>query len=124
MSKTALGRGLGKLMTEGAQVSPEQRSASKPVNISPGVGALLRGANGFKKSQNESQTGETLPIRQALPQKRLIQAALIGGDLLLLGLAARLAWKAGGPLDMSDLMLCLIALILGAALSCLAFWLE
>ena len=43
---------------------------------------------------------------------------------MLLGLAARLAWKAGGPLETGDLVLCLIALFVGAALTCLAFWLE
>ena len=124
VSKTVLGRGLGKLMTDGSRVPPAEKSAPDSPSISPGVGALLRGANGFRKTQNESEAEAKLAQRQATPQKRLIQAALVGSDVLLLGLAARLAWKVSGPLDVGDLTLCLVALILGAALSCLAFWLE
>jgi hypothetical protein len=115
---------LGKLMTEGTCVPPAEKSAANSPSTSPGVGALLRGANGFKKTQSELEQAGTLHRCQNIPQKRLIQAALVAGDLLLLGLAARLAWKAGGPLGTSDLMLCLVALVLGAALSFLAFWLE
>jgi hypothetical protein len=111
-------------MTEGARVPPAENSAANPPNLSPGVGVLVRGANGFPKAQQEAQPAETCPRRQRIPEKRLIQAALVGGDIFLLGLAARLAWKAAGPLETGDLILCLIALFLGATLSCLAFWLE
>lgn len=111
-------------MAEGTEIPPAEKSASNPAHISSGVSTLLRGTNGFKKVQNESESAQALPRRQTMPEKRLVQAFLVGGDLLLLGLAARLAWKTGGPLEIGDLMLCLIALILGAAFSCLALWLE
>jgi hypothetical protein len=84
----------------------------------------LRGANGFEEKQKATEPAQTAPRRRAIPEKRLIQAALVGGDVLLLGLAARLAWKAGGPMGAGDLVLCLIALFVGAALTCLAFWLD
>jgi hypothetical protein len=124
VSKTALGRGLDKLMTEGTQVPPTENSASNPPKRSAGVGVLLRGANGFEEKQNAAEPAQTAPRRRPIPEKRLIQAALVGGDVLLLGLAARLAWKASGPMGTGDLLLCLIALFVGAALTCLAFWLE
>jgi len=123
VSKTVLGRGLGKLMKEVNQLPPSGESPLKSSNASPGVGALLRGGNEPQKSKTQSES-ETRSRGPKITQTRLLQAALVAGDALLLGLVARLVLLKGGPLETSDLVLCLLALILGAGLTCLALWLQ
>jgi hypothetical protein len=81
---------------------------------------LLRGGNGTPKSANSSENSQSLGQRN-FRWKKLIQISLILADLALLGLAARLALKANGQLGGTDLTFCIIALVLGAGLTCLAF---
>jgi hypothetical protein len=107
-------------MKEGRASPASSEPASKAGNLSPGVGVLLRGANGTPKAartDEDSQGGR----QRNFQWKRLIQLSLCLADLVLLGLAARLALKANGPMGGTDLTFCVIALVLGAGLTCLAF---
>ncbi len=78
-----------------------------------GVDLLLRGRN-----------GEGQPTPEQQQRKRLIQFSLVVADLLLFGLAALLIVKAGGRLGFIEIAVSVLALALGAWLSCLAIWLK
>jgi hypothetical protein len=88
------------------------------------VGVLLRGGNGAPKGEGETTASLDRPAPKKVGWKRIVQVSLFFADLLLLGLAARLALKARGSLGITDLTLCVLALVLGAALTCLALWLN
>jgi hypothetical protein len=53
-----------------------------------------------------------------------LRLSLIGADLLLLGLAARLILRAHGRVGWVEILLCVVAVGMGAWLSCLALWRE
>ena len=107
-------------MKEG-RASPASSEPKNPAaDLSPGMGVLLRGGNGTPKGADQSENSQIISHRNAR-WKKLIQISLILADLVLLGLAGRLALKANGPLGSTDLAFCIIALVLGAGLTCLAF---
>jgi ABC-type tungstate transport system substrate-binding protein len=76
----------------------------------------------------------TLPQREApgtpaawfhsRTRRRLVQASLFLADLFLAALIVGLLLKIRGPLGFLALALCVLALALGAWLTCLALWLE
>ena|SRR6266404_3808985 len=123
VSKPALGRGLGKLMKEGSAASPSSDPAVKPASLSLGMGALLRGGNGAPKPAGQPEANPP-PAQSEQRWKRVTQTSLVVADFLLVGLVARLAFKSGGPLGPTDLMLCIVALVIGAGLTSLALWLD
>ena len=107
-------------MKEGRTSAPSPDPASTGAKLSPGMGVLLRGGNGTPKGPNPDD-GTRGAAPRNVQWKRVIQISLVLADLVLLGLAARLALKSNGPLATTDLTFCVIALVLGAGLTCLAF---
>lgn len=106
--------------------SPRPETPSdKPAQVTPGMAALLRGGNGDARAH--SQTGEAddpVKTRAAARKRKLIQVSLIVADLLLIGLVARLAFVSHGGFGFVEVSLCVVALTIGAWLSCLALWLK
>jgi hypothetical protein len=99
----------------------------QPAALSPGMATLVRGGNGAPKAPPTVfpvSTADSSAAQGFLPAKRLLQAALFLADILLAGLAVRLVFRAAGPLGTIDTALCVGAVGLGAALSCLAVWLD
>jgi hypothetical protein len=105
-------------MKDGRTAPPSSEPTNQGANLSPGVGALLRGGNGKGAPTDGDSPGAS---RRNSFWKRSIQISLVLADLVLLGLAARLAIKSGSRLGSTDLIFCVIALVLGAGLTCLAF---
>jgi len=111
MSKPALGRNLGRLMEEAKASPPSNEPAAQPTSLSPGMATLLRGANG---------TAQAPYPQPNLRHKRVLQVSLLLADLLLLGLALWLSLKGRGAFGTVGLVLCVLSVVLGAWLSCLA----
>jgi hypothetical protein len=110
VSKPVLGRGLGHLLNGTKSVvevqeRPVPTSDTCPELPGPGLEKLLRG----------NVTEEPSPRRFGL-----LQWSLVGADLVLLIQAARLVLAKAAPLNLADLLLCFLAVGLGAWLSCLA----
>jgi hypothetical protein len=119
---------------------PAADFATPPAVLSPGMASLLRqrhdeGTNTLptqltlvEAGPEATQTTEAEPIpgvsTEPATPRRPLQVALVLGDVLLLLLAARLAWGAHGPLGIIGIVLCVAAVATGAWLACLAIWLE
>ena len=105
--------------------TPAIESGGNPPRLTPGVATLLRGNNAAQEKPGSAEpqpsNGEaTKPTPAKLGGA--VRVSLIVADLLLLALAARLVIKAKGHLGFTEISLCVVALGLGAWLSCLAFW--
>lgn len=119
MAKSALGRGLGHLMKERASpAAPENGSETPPVT--PGMAALLRGGNGGPNGQVASEENAVALLRR----KRLVQISMFVADLLLISLVMRLAFVSEGHFGFFEILLGILALSIGAWLSCLAIWMK
>jgi hypothetical protein len=120
MAKTGLGRGLDHLMKERPASAGAENSPGK-AKVTPGMAALLRGGNGESK-EPESEVAED-PAGRAR-KRLLIQASLFVADILVIGLVARLAFVSHGHFGLIEVVLSILALAIGAWLSCLALWLK
>jgi hypothetical protein len=83
----------------------------------------LRGGNGGPKAVLEAAAEKLVEPIEAPPGKRLLQASMVLADLVLLAFVARLIFIANGPMGFIQNALCVLALMTGAWLSCLALWL-
>jgi hypothetical protein len=125
MAKSALGRGLGHLMKEGATAPPE--NGSEMPQVTAGMAALLRGGNGGAKGEEGSEDLDRKDAENAAARSRkrkLVQASLVIADVLLIVLVVRLAFVSHGHLGFFEIVLCILALSIGAWLSCLALWMK
>jgi hypothetical protein len=126
MAKSGLGRGLEHLMKERrAPASPEE--LPHKAEVTAGMAALLRGGNGESgepkpADKSPADDGECRPARTR--NRTLIQASLFVADLLVIGLVARLALVSHGRFGVIEVVLSVLALTVGAWLSCLALWLK
>ena len=110
-----------------AEPPRESHPSANPPRLTPGMAALLRGNDANPKAEPKDQVKSSPDAKPALPppatpRSRAVQISLIVADLLLLALAARLVLKAKGHLGLIEIALCIVALGLGAWLSCLALW--
>jgi len=126
VSKSALGRGLGKLLKEAKAVPRETESGEKIPTLSPGMATLLKAGNGGPKPEEKAATDTeaNAPPQESKDRKKLVRLSLVVADVLLVFLAARLVFKSGGHFGAVEILLCAAALGLGAWLSCLALWRE
>jgi len=127
VSKSALGRGLGKLLKEAKAVPRETESGEKIPTLSPGMATLLKAGNGGGPKPEEkaaTDMGANAPPQESKDCKKLVRLSLVVADVLLVFLAARLVFKSGGHFGAVEILLCAAALGLGAWLSCLALWRE
>jgi len=122
-------------MKEKVSTAPSPTPASEPApnptvpadlpRLTPGMATLFRGS-GSPKSETKDQppaNGQpSAPSPSPAWRSRAVQISLIVADALLLALAARLVLKDNGHLGFIEITLCVVALGLGAWLSCLAIW--
>ena len=113
-------------MMKGAKASPPPREpVAEPASLTPGMAALLRRDNGGPKPEDQPQEP---PLPPAAPERqngrRWLRTSLWLADALLLGLAARLVFQAGRSFGFLEAALCVVAVLLGAWLSCQALWLD
>ena len=123
MAKSALGRGLGKLLKEAKAIPRETEPGEKIPTLSPGMATLLKAGNGGPKPEQKPTEAEANAQAQERKEwKRLVRLSLVVADVLLVLLAAWLVFKSGGHFGAMEMLLCAAALGLGAWLSCLALW--
>jgi hypothetical protein len=126
MAKSALGRGLQHLMKD-RPVSASSENPSEKPQVTPGMAALLRGGNGDSKQEkmpDQSSPIDSEALAAATRKRTLIQVSLFIADLVVLGLVMRLAFISHGHFGFFEITLCILALAIGAWLSCLALWLK
>jgi hypothetical protein len=134
-------------MKEATQTPPSEDPATQAPSLSPGMAALLRrggaasepatqlpssphssAASATDTGQNpDPSPGEGTAengTSAATGRSRLLRISLIVADVLLAGLAATLVFKSGGHFGFAEATLCVVALLLGAWLTCLALWLD
>ena len=126
MAKSGLGRGLQHLMKE-RPISAGLENSPEEAKVTPGMAALLRGGNGENKGSHpagQSQLADEEDSARRTRNRFLIQASLFVADLLVIGLVARLAFVSHGKFGLVEVALSILALAVGAWLSCLALWLK
>jgi len=113
-------------MKERSASASAENPSQKP-HVTPGIAALLRGGNGEAKEPkpgDEAQPADEEGRAVRTRNRRLIQASLFVADLLVIGLVARLAFVSHGRFGLIEIALSILALAVGAWLSCLALWLR
>ena len=123
MAKSGLGRGLGHLMKE-RPASAGAENSSEKAKVTPGMAALLRGGNGEGKEQEAANKEVSEDVAGRAGKRMMIQGSLFAADLLVIGLVARLAFVSHGQFGFVEFALSILALAIGAWLSCLALWLK
>jgi len=88
------------------------------------MATLLRGGNGTQRSNGQSEAQQAPKEAARFPGKRALQLSLIAADIVLCALVGRLAFTSHHHLSSTDLLFCMLALVAGAWLSCVALWLE
>ena len=121
VAKSALGRGLENLMKGGASPSTEVRIGKK-AQFSAGMAVLVRGGNEAAKPEAQPEPRASTPGLHR--GKRLLKGSLILADLLLLGLVIYVVFRSHGTFGFMEISLCVIAVVMGSWLTCLALWLE
>ncbi len=96
-------------------------AAARPGELTPGVAALLHGPDTAAKPARAPATEEPPP---AFISRRWLQVTLLLTDVVLAALAVTLMLQSHGRFGALEVMLCVLALAIGALLSCWAFWLE
>ena len=119
-------RGAGKP----AEPAPGQDAGSKTgeegknEGLSPGMAALLKQGNSTTTEPAAEakikEASEPPPDFVMLLAQALVRPALVAADVVLLVLAAVVVLRAHQPLGFWEVALCVIAVGLGACLSCLA----
>jgi hypothetical protein len=106
-------------------VSAGPENSCEKAKVTPGMAALLRGGNGEGKEPEPTNKAEPAEDLTGKARKRmLIQGSLFVADLLVIGLVARLAFVSHGQFGAMEVVLSILALAIGAWLSCLALWLK
>ena len=98
------------------QANPPAASASSQpsANAPRGVASLLKAQH----TQEEEPKAPSVPLPH--PHRNLARVSLWAADMLLLGVAAYMAFGTGEPLSAARILLCILALLMGAWLSLLA----
>jgi hypothetical protein len=99
-------------------------NSSEKAKVTPGMAALLRGGNGEDKGQEAISKEVSEDVTGRARKRMLIQGSLFVADILVIGLVARLAFVSHGQFGFVEVALSILALAIGAWLSCLALWLK
>jgi hypothetical protein len=135
VSKTALGRGLGKLLGGRVHGSPKADSAMSTPGMSPGVARLFEGGKseaGTDGAKGEAQGGERGEVTNNKEEqvgkgrkvKQVIRWSLVAGDVSILGLVAWVLLESGKPLTSLEILIGVLAVVTGAWLASLALYLD
>jgi len=100
------------------------QNSSKKAKVTPGMAALLRGGNGEGKEPESTSKAVPEDVAGRARKRMLIQGSLFAADLVVAGLVARLAFVSHGRFGLVEVALSILALAIGAWLSCLALWLK
>jgi hypothetical protein len=107
------------------------RSIQKAENgkrITPGVASLLRGTQTDNQPEipaqkpSEPKAATAPDTRPSIFRNPLVAGSLILADVVLLVLATRLVLTAQTELGFLEILLCIVAVGMGAWLACLALW--
>jgi hypothetical protein len=134
VSKPALGRGLGNLLkdsnaptaAEEKPATPEAPAAPQPpappTALTPGMASLLRGKQAER--QPDATPADPQPTASERPtgDRKVLKGSLVAADMLLLTLTGYLVFNSHKPFGAVEVSLCIIAVGLGAWLTCLALW--
>lgn len=123
VAKSGLGRGLSTLLKGPKEPPPREGSAPESAPLSPGMAALLRRSNGKDGTQDEEPLFAASQVPTSSLGKAILRISLFSADLVLLTLVARLAFMGSGYLGVLEIAICVLALVIGAWLACLALWL-
>ena len=96
-----------------------EEPGKKKSSLSRGMATLLRGDNGGSNKEENQSENQPHPGKFRR-NKRVLQTSLVLADVLLLALAARLVFRSHGHFGFIEATLCIVAIALGAWLSCLA----
>lgn len=135
-----------------SHTKPEPNNNSAPArgSISRGVARLLHGPRQLETADSHepepsdleapSPSSQTVALKglersgdvrvpalganEVVAWRRLVQGSLIGTDAFLAGIAAYLAFSNKHPFGFIEAMVCLLAILAGCWLTCLALWLE
>ena len=119
MSKPVLGRGLGELMQ------------GQPVAGRPAAGGATPQAQGelsegFQRLVNPRIPDADAEARLSRAHQKLarLKPALLVADVALCAVAAWFAFTRGGSLGVGDVVVCVAAVLTGAALGCVGLLLD
>lgn len=100
----------------------EEAPAPLPaVSVSPGVGRLLHGSkDSTTASAAELEPAAIAPARPSDASTGFIRGLMIAADFLLIAMACALAFKSNTPFGFLEILLCSVAIGMGAVLSCIA----
>lgn len=115
MSKPALGRRLGALLT--SQVN----SPGTTPKVTRGVATLISGSRDPAASAAPAPTAPSPETLTAAAQWTRLRWMLVVADLLLCGMAATILLRPGSPVRLEEAALCVAAILLGAWLGCSAW---
>jgi uncharacterized membrane protein YedE/YeeE len=115
MSKPALGRGLGSLLSS----RPRPATETGEPNVSSGVAAIINGAKPSPDAEAQSET-DLLPQQVERAARRMVFRGMLAAADLLLCLLAFLFVQRQPSVQFHELALCVAAVIIGGALSCVA----
>ena len=123
---------MGKLMKEVQAPPSSSQPVSKPETGSTGVATLMRGVKTPAKpsltivqplAKRQPRGGEAA-CGQSQRSNLPMRISLVLADLVMIGLVARMAFQSTEPLGWLELTLCILAMVLGAWLACLALWVD
>lgn len=132
MSKSALGRGLGSLMS--SRPSEPADSSEVVARVTPGVATLISG-NRETCTANQRPTADGSPSSAGTPKQEIVQSKvqgvarttrlrwmLVAADAMLCGMAAVILLRSP-KLRPEEIALAIAAVLLGAWLGCSAWML-
>jgi hypothetical protein len=119
---------LGKLLGGNVHGSPPAALAPKTPEMTPGVATLFQGAKACPPRQpNSDNPPQFIQPNASGGRSRIgktVKVSLVAGDLAILGLVAWLLLGSGKPLTTTEILICVLAVVLGAWLTCLALYLD
>ena len=119
MSKPALGRGLGSLLSSRHLESTE--SPSSTTRVTPGVATLISGsqraAGILPAEETFGRKAAELDLHATTRTTRL-RWMLATADVALCGMAAAILLRSSSPVRPEEVALCVAAVLLGAWLGC------
>ncbi|MBI2926359.1 MAG: hypothetical protein HYY24_11740 [Verrucomicrobia bacterium] len=125
VSKSALGRGLGNLL-EDAKAAGRSATAGVPTatenepQVDPGLSVLLQGAPSNGPAAAKATTATRPDAASRTANHTLLRWSLVGADVVVCALVLLFAAAKPGRLSTAELLLCLLAMGVGAWLSCVA----
>lgn len=101
-----------------AERAEEAPAPSVAAPVTPGVGRLLRGQHEAETPARAELETASVPAHESTTG--FIRGLMIAADFLLIAMASALALKSKSSFGFVEILLCSVAIGLGAVLSCIA----